>query len=95
MNTFVEDQAYFSDGSAGILHDAHVVGASRGYTDIDFEYFAATEDDEAEHLQELEFAIDEEAFYHYFETDAAIDIEVPGVQFYCTGNIGEIIDRTE
>lgn len=97
MNNFVEDQAYYSDGSVEYFYDAHVVGAPRGHSDIDFEFYAASEDDEVEDLPEMEFAVNEEAFYHYFETDGAIEIEVPGVQFRCTDEIDieEVVEPVE
>ena len=95
MNNFVDDQAYFSDSSVGFFHDAHVVGAPRAHAAIDFEFYPATEDDEVEDLPEIEFAVDQEAFYHHFETDETIEIEVPGVQFSCTGELAGVEEAIE
>ncbi|CAM1502774.1 Fc.00g075500.m01.CDS01 [Cosmosporella sp. VM-42] len=92
MNNVVDDQAYFSDGSTNVFHDAQIVGGSRDHSYIDFEFRPATEEDEIEDLIELEFAVGRAAFDYYFETDDGIDVEVPGVQLRCTGEIESIVE---
>ncbi|KAF7557849.1 hypothetical protein G7046_g5965 [Stylonectria norvegica] len=95
LNNAVDDQAYFSDDPSNIFHDAEVVGGRRGYSDVDLEVYLADDDDEVHFLPELELAIDRTSYEYWYGTDEAVDVELPGMDVRCNGEIFEIVEVSD
>ncbi|KAF7542481.1 hypothetical protein G7Z17_g11529 [Cylindrodendrum hubeiense] len=89
LNNHVHDQVYYSedDDALNVVHDVEVIGSPRGRSIVDLEVFVADDDDEVYDLPEMELVIDREGFEYWHNTDEAIDIEVPGTELRCTGEI--------
>ncbi|RDA85272.1 hypothetical protein CP532_2357 [Ophiocordyceps camponoti-leonardi (nom. inval.)] len=64
------------DEDLNLLPDVQVVGVN-GVSEVDLEVYLAEE--EVDDIPEVELSIDREAFEHHFETDEAVDLEIPGV----------------
>ncbi|KAF5626574.1 hypothetical protein F52700_8636 [Fusarium sp. NRRL 52700] len=72
-----------------IFHGAQVMGIPAQHSIVDFEVYLAEDEDEARDLPQLELAIDQESYEHYFGTDGTIDLEVVGGRLICTGELFE------
>lgn len=88
LNNFVDDHVYYSDEQPShVFHDAEVVGGPCGFEDVDLEVFVIDEDEDVSHLPEVELAIDRDAYEYYYDTTDAVDLEMPGIEVSCTGEI--------
>ncbi|KAF5969062.1 hypothetical protein FCOIX_11088 [Fusarium coicis] len=72
-----------------IFHGAQVVGVPAQHSIVDLEVYLAEDGDEAQDLPQLELAIDQESYEHYFGTDGAIDLKIVGGRLVCTGELFE------
>ncbi|KAH6603259.1 hypothetical protein Trco_008034 [Trichoderma cornu-damae] len=86
MNNAVDPHAHYADGddkTPHILPDVEIAGGPEGYSDVDIEVYLAEDDEDVEHLPEIELAIDGDAFAHYFGDDEAVDVEIAGMDLRC------------
>lgn len=92
-NIFNPEPSYDSDDSddeePNILHGAPVMGVTGQHSIVDLEVYFAEDEDEARDLPQMELAIDQESYEHYFGTDGAIELEVVGGRLICTGELFE------
>ncbi|KAG9497671.1 hypothetical protein J7337_010538 [Fusarium musae] len=72
-----------------IFHGAQVMGVPAPHSIVDLEVYLAEDEDEVQDLPQLELAIDQESYEHYFGTDGAIDLEIVGGRLVCTGELFE------
>ncbi|KAF5566472.1 hypothetical protein FNAPI_1096 [Fusarium napiforme] len=72
-----------------IFHGAQVMGVPAQHSIVDLEVYLAEDEDEVQDLPQLELAIDQESYEHYFGTDGAIDLEIVGGRLVCTGELFE------
>ncbi|KAF5579975.1 hypothetical protein FPCIR_10805 [Fusarium pseudocircinatum] len=72
-----------------IFHGAQVMGVPAQHSIVDLEVYLAEDEDEVQDLPQLELAIDQESYEHYFGTDGAIDLEIVGGRLICTGELFE------
>lgn len=92
-NIFNPEPSYDSDDSddeePNIFHGAQVMGVPAQHSIVDLEVYFAEDEDEVQDLPQMELAIDQESYEHYFGTDGAIDLEVVGGRLICTGELFE------
>lgn len=92
-NIFNPKPSYDSDDSdheePNIFHGAQVMGAPVQHSIVDLEVYFAEDEDEVQDLPQMELAIDQESYEHYFGTDGAINLEVVGGRLICTGELFE------
>ncbi|KAF5670392.1 hypothetical protein FDENT_11258 [Fusarium denticulatum] len=72
-----------------IFHGAQAMGVPAQHSIVDLEVYLAEDEDEAQDLPQMELAIDQESYEHYFGTDGAIDLEIVGGRLVCTGELFE------
>ncbi|KAF5989226.1 hypothetical protein FBULB1_1099 [Fusarium bulbicola] len=72
-----------------IFHGAQVMGVPAQHSIVDLEFYLAEDEDEVQDLPQMELAIDQESYEHYFGTDGAIDLEIVGGRLICTGELFE------
>ncbi|KAF4440153.1 hypothetical protein FACUT_3676 [Fusarium acutatum] len=72
-----------------IFHGAQVMGVPAQHSIVDLEVYIAEDEDEIQDLPQMELAIDQESYEHYFGTDGAIDLEIVGGRLICTGELFE------
>ncbi|KAF4496178.1 hypothetical protein FAGAP_7666 [Fusarium agapanthi] len=72
-----------------IFHGAQVMGVPAQHSIVDLEVYLAEDEDEVQDLPQMELAIDQESYEHYFGTDGAIDLEIVGGRLICTGELFE------
>ncbi|KAG5813666.1 hypothetical protein H9Q74_006452 [Fusarium xylarioides] len=72
-----------------VFHGAQVMGVPAQHSMVDLEVYFAEDEDEVQDLPEMELAIDQESYEHYFGTDGAIDLEIVGGRLICTGELFE------
>lgn len=71
-------------GDEHFFHNAEIVGAPAGFGNVDLEVYLVDDDDsDLEHMPEVEMGIDRAGYEYYYDTDEAIDVEIPAVDVRC------------
>lgn len=83
-----EYEEYEEEELENIFHEAEIVDAPPGYQEVDLEVFLVDGDDpELDDMPEIEFGIDRLGFEMYYDTEDAVDIDIPGVDVRTTTNL--------
>lgn len=96
MANFIDEESCSYEDADNILHDAEIVDAPPGFADVDLEVFLLDGDDsDLDDMPEIEMGIDRAGFEFCYDTDDAVDVEMPGMEIRCSTDLPLTAEQEE